>query len=396
MKRLAIMLALIWFLLCPSVHAEGAEKPAFGREFSGEYAAYGDYVTLRYTVRNTLGESIAAVTISDPLVGVAGYAETLAPGEERVFTARVRITADCLSTPTLSYTLGGETLAVTAPQKGVTLENAALSAALSEEEADGERRLVLTVTNQGNAPLYGIKAIDQTLGDMGAAIASLNPGESMRLERTLASGGSHLCRVTARSAGGQTLGTDSNALNTQDIQDSASEGSVALSAALDSGHVLVSIENSTGRLYENVILTERTGGEARSLCFLPAHGRMQLIWAAGEMGDTLTFDLALPDGQTVSAEPLTLEAAPDTQSDPLDAIPDGVSFRMADDPQTYRDMMLGAGLTLLALGAGAWLTAAVRRRRERRRRLKKRQERKKQRQNTLKKTDSRKSEEKRA
>ena len=91
-----------------------------------------------------------------------------------------------------------------------------------------------------------------------------------------------------------------------------------------------------------------------------------------------------------------ITAAPEAEDNPLDAIPDGVSFRMADDPQTYRDMMLGAGLTLMALGAGAWLAAAVRRRRERRRRLKKRQERKKQRQNTLKKTDARKNEEKKA
>ena len=129
---------------------------------------------------------------------------------------------------------------------------------------------------------------------------------------------------------------------------------------------------------------------------MPARGRTQLVWAAGEAGETLAFELALPDGQTASAEPLTLETAQETEDDPLDAIPDGVSFRMADDPQTYRDMMLGAGLTLMALGAGAWLAAAIRRRRERRRRLKKRQERKKQRQNTLKKTDARKNEEKKA
>ena len=77
----------------------------------------------------------------------------------------------------------------------------------------------------------------------------------------------------------------------------------------------------------------------------------------------------------------------------------GVARRLsleADDPQTYRDMMLGAGLMLLALGAGAWLAAAIRRRRERRRRLKKRQERKRQRQGALKKTDARMNEEKRA
>lgn len=395
MKRSALMLALVLLLLCPAVCAAETGEPAFGREFSGEYAAYGDYVTLRYTVLNTLDESIAAVTVSDPLVGVAGYAETLAPGEKRVFTARVRVIADCLSTPALSYTLGGETRTVAAPQKGVMLETAALSAVLAEETTGDSRMLVLTVTNQGNAPVYGVKAVDQALGDMGAAVSVLNAGESARFERALTSAGSHLCHISARSAGGQALEIDSNALDAQDTQSVSEEGGVTLSAALDGGRVLVTIDNDTNTLYENLTLTERTGGETRSVFFLPARGRTQLVWTAGEAGETLAFALTLPDGQ-VAAEPLTLESAPETEDDPLDAIPDGVSFRMADDPQTYRDMMLGAGLVLLALGAGAWLAAAVRRRRERRRRLKKRQERKKQRQNTLKKTDARKNEEKKA
>lgn len=395
MKRSALMLALALLLLCPAICAAEMEEPAFGREFSGEYAAYGDYVTLRYTVLNTLDESITAVTVSDPLVGVAGYAETLAPGEKRVFTARVRVIADCLSTPALSYTLGGETRTVAAPQKGVTLENAALSAVLTEETTGDSRMLVLTVTNQGNAPVYGVKAVDQALGDMGAATSVLNAGESARFERVL-SGGSHLCHISARSAGGQALDIDSNAFDVQDTQSVSEEGGVTLSAALDGGRVLVTIDNDTDTLYENLTLTERTGGGTRTLRFLPARGRTQLVWAAGEAGETLAFELALPDGQTASAEPLTLESAPETEDDPQDAIPDGMSFRMADDPQTYRDMMLGAGLVLLALGAGAWLAAAIRRRRERRRRLKKRQERKKQRQSAVKKTDARKNEEKKA
>lgn len=388
MKRFALMLALALLLLCPAIRAEETGTPAFGREFSSEYAAYGDYVTLRYTVLNTLGESISAVTVSDPLVGVAGYAETLAPGEKCVFTARVRVIADCLSTPALSYTLGGETQTIAAPQKGVTLENAALSAALTEETGESGSMLVLTVTNQGNAPVYGVKASDQTLGDMGAAISALNPGESARFERALSGGGSHLCHISARNAGGQALEIDSNALDAQaDAPDSNAEGGVTLSAALDEGRVLVNIDNGTNTLYENLTLTERTGGETKAVLFLPAQSRTQLVWAASGAGETLAFELALPDGETAFAEPLTLETAPDREGNPLDAIPDGVSFRMADDPQTYQGMMLGAGLVLLALGAGAWLIAAVRRRRERRRRLKKRQERKKQRQSALKKTD---------
>ncbi len=396
MKRSALMLALALLLLCPAIRAEETGAPAFGREFSSEYAAYGDYVTLRYTVRNTLDESLTAVTVSDPLVGVAGYAETLAPGESRAFTARVRVTADCLSTPALSYTLGGDTLTIAAPQKGVTLENVVLSAALTEETTEGGSMLVLTVTNQGNAPVYGVKAIDQTLGDMGAAISVLNPRESARLERALTSAGSHLCRVSAKSAGGQVLEIDSNALDAQDTQSVSEEGGVTLSAALDEGRVLVNIDNGTNTLYENLTLTEKSSDEMRTVLFLPVQSRTQLVWAAGEAGDTLAFELALPDGETAFAEPLTLETVPETESNPLDAIPDGVSFRMADNPQTYQGMMLGAGLVLLALGAGTWLIAAVRRRRERRRRLKKRQERKRQRQNALKKTDARKNEEKKA
>ena len=389
LRALPVMLALMIFLpLLQTACAETADGVAFGREFSAEYAAYGDYVTLRYTVRNALDEVITAVTVSDPLVGVAGYAETLAPGERRVFTARVRVTADCLSTPALSYALNGRTLTVAVPQKGVTLENTALSAVLAEEAAEDGHTLVLTVTNQGNAPVYGVKAADRALGDMGAAVSALNPGESARFERILTSAGSHLCHIAARSAGGQALEIDSNALDTQNAHTGAQNdaGGVTLSAALEGGRVLVTVDNATDMLYENLALTERTGGETRTLRFLPARGRMQLVWAAGgETGETLAFDLALPDGQSVSSEPLTLDSAPEAEDNPLDAIPDGVSFRMADNPQTYRDMMLGAELTLIALGAGAWFAAAIRRRRERRRRIKKRQERKKQRLNTVRK-----------
>ena len=324
MKRFALILALVLILLCPTVCAEAVQEPAFGREFSSEYAAYGGYVTLRYTVCNTLDESISAVTVSDPLVGEAGYVEMLSPGEKCVFTARIRITADCLSTPTLSYQMGGETRTVTVLQKGVTLENAVLSADLTEETGEDGHMLILTVINQGNTPVYGVKAVDQLLGDMGAAAAVLNPGESTRFERLLTTGGTHLCRVSAQSASGQALEVDSNAL------------------------------------------------------------------------DTLSYDLPLSDGQTASAEPQPIETSPDGEDDPLDAIPDGVSFHMADNPQTYRNMMLGAGAVLCALGAGAWLTATVRRRHERRLRLKKRQERKKQRQSTPKKSGTQKSEEKKA
>lgn len=396
MKRSIICAALcVWVLMTLSARAESAQ-PAFGRVFSQDYAAYGEWVTLKYTVCNTLDVNITNVTVSDPLVGEAGYAALLEPGRSCVFSARIRITADCLSSPSMSYDLEGETHTLSAAQGQITLEAAALNAVLSEERREGNRYLVLTVTNAGNSPLYGIKADDQILGDMGAALSVLSSGESARFERLVQGEGTHLCHVSAVSAGFQALEIDSNecriAADSEDVHQD--EGGVLLSAYVQDGSLLVVIDNQGAQTIEEAVLREQTHDLTRTLRFLPAHEKTEVLWTDDSFSEegALIFELTLPDGQAVSAEPIDAPQIIQSTSSPEAAVPDGLSFRLDDNAQTYRSMMIGAGLALAVLIAALWLTGALRRRRERRRRLKKRQE-KRRRQRAIQKSSLQKSEE---
>lgn len=387
MKRLAFLVCAVLILSAFMALPVCAQEPAaaFGRECSAKYAAYGEWVTLRYTVRNTLDESITAVTVSDPLVGEVGYAAQLEMGKSIVFTARVRIMADCLSSPSLSYECGGEAYTLTASQEQIVLEAAVLSAALSEETREGTNYLVLTVSNEGNSPLYGVKADDQILGDMGASWPVLQIGQSARFERPVSDEQTHLCRVSAVSAGGQTLWTASNEYQTSINAEysSAEDGGVELSAYAQGESLFVVIDNRSAQQIEEAVLREQESDSVRMLRFLPAHEKTEVLWTddvSSEKNDSVIFELVLPDGRVISAEPVKRIETDRSALMPEAAVPSGLSFRLDDDSQAYRDMMIGAGLVLAVLIAALWLTGALRRRRERRRRVKKRQEmRKKQR-----------------
>ncbi len=388
MMRLRRILCTALVLLALSISAAQAEETtaAFGREFSGQYAAYGEWITLRYSVYNTLSEPMTNVAVSDPLVGDVGYAARLEPHESLCFTARIRITADCLSSPMLSYEALSNSLALTAPQAQIILENAALSAVLEEKEEDNAHRLILTVTNEGNAPVYGLKVVDQLLGDMGPALPVLEAGESACFERAVDDSDTHQCHVTATSAARQTLKIESNSLKTQNSAPPGT-GTVTLSARENNGQILLSIDNATGRTLEEAVLCEQTSNETRTLHFLPCGETTDILWPLSDSAaesEALLFELTLPGGDVFSAAPLVRSNMESDAASPKEdaALPDGLSFRLADNPQTYRDMMIGAALVLAGLIVVLWLNAARLRRRERRRRLKKRQEmRKKQRLN---------------
>lgn len=388
MMRLKRILCTALVLLALAISAAQAEEtaPAFGREFSGQYAAYGEWITLRYTVYNTLSEPMTHVAVSDPLVGDVGYAARLEPHESLCFTARIRITADCLSSPILSYEVLNKPCTLAAPQAQIILENATLSAVLDEKEDENVHRLILTITNEGNAPVYGLKAVDQLLGDMGPALSVLEVGESACFERAVDDSGTHLCRVTATSAARQALQIESNSLKTQNNTPPGT-GTITLSAREENGQILISIDNATDQTLEEAVLREQTSNETRTLHFLPCGETTDILWLLSDSAaesEALLFELTLPGGDVLSAAPLVHSNAESEAALPEEdaSLPDGLSFRLADNPQTYRDMMIGAALALAGLIAVLWLNAARLRRRERRRRLKKRQEmRKKQRLN---------------
>ena len=199
MKRALIGLCAALGVLLAGLSACADEALLLTRDFSSRYAAQGGWITVSYTLRNVSQKTVRGVELSDPLLGENQPAPVsrLAPGESRVVTLRARVMKDDESAPEARYTLNGVEETVTAPPETVFVETAALSAALTFYSRE-TTTVVLTVRNDGNAPVYGVKATDDVLGDMGAAVSRLDPGESAEWSRAaLSRGAAYRCVVTA-------------------------------------------------------------------------------------------------------------------------------------------------------------------------------------------------------
>ena len=396
---LCLLLALPFWAAAEEADGQGV---TLIRTCSSGYAVQGGWVTLSYTVFNGLDRSVTAVTVSDALTGDVGSAAVLEAGSRRVFTTRVRVTEDCESRPSVSWTMDGKTCAAEADAQEIKLEEIALSAALKCEAGDERVSLTLTVTNQGSAPVSGVKASDSLLGDMGASVPLLEPGQSVTFSRDVRPGqtGMSRCTVTAVSASGLALTVRSNKA---DVEGAArgEDGAVTLEALEDdpAGCVAV-ISNPTDKTLRDVRLCELTGGTEKIIRFLPAAGITQVLWTdRPENGEDMRFELTLPGGSALRTRPIKAVSAGDETENTgnMDVLPvmDGPSFRMAENPQTYRTMMLVTGGLLAAILFLSWIVSAIRKRRMKRLRAKKKQERRRQRAQS-RKNDEKKGEGKKA
>lgn len=373
MKRALIGLCAALGVLLAGLSACADEALLLTRDFSSRYAAQGGWITVSYTLRNVSQKTVRGVELSDPLLGENQPAPVsrLAPGESRVVTLRARVMKDAESEPEARYTLNGVEETVTAPPETVFVETAALSAALTFYSRE-TTTVVLTVRNDGNAPVYGVKATDDVLGDMGEAVSRLDPGECAEWSRAaLSRGAAYRCVVTATGSGGGMISTVSNELTeTQKNPAPPEAGPVSLSAGLSDGRLVLTLSNPGPEALRSVTLRERNGRSQRTLAFVPAQGSASMTWPrAWETGEALTFEAVSPEGGLLAEisfiAPDTPEDAGQAADDLLAAL-DGPSLRMNDPSRTYR-AMIAAAVAALAATLIVWQVFHRRRRRQARR-----------------------------
>ena len=384
MRRLIRVIALLLLLLAfPSpTRAETGETLAFTltRALSGEYAASGDWIALSYTVRNNSEYPITTLTVSDTLLGEIASIERLEAGESRTVIRRVQITKDCRSEPSARFSLGGHLRTVSIAPADIRVEKTDLKAKLRFETRE-EQTVTLEVTNGGNAPVYGVKAAENTLGDMGESADRLDPGASVTFLRACRPGGRYQCVVTAVSAAGKSVSARSNEILGENGIGPVSEAPASLSAERDEdGQVFITLFNPGPETWRNVTVRELSSGREDTFSFVPA-GETRALWTPpADATGPFAFEAGLTDGTALSA---SLEvAAPATTQPPEETekagrgVPalNGASFRMEENPQTYRQMLCATGALLAVILLVWWISGVRRRRLARKRRMKQRQE----------------------
>ena len=388
MRRLERVLTLIIILALPlcAARAESGGPPAFTltRVLSSEYAAAGDWITLSYTARNNSQYPITSLTISDALVGDVAQVDRLEAGESETFVARARIEKDSESQPAARFALGGNMHTVWIAPVSIRVETIALTASLAFDV----KAVRLTVTNGGNAPVYNVKAFDDALGDMGEAVERLDPGATAFFRRP-ADGGRHQASVTAVSAAGQALSVRSNEIVGTPFMRPVLEEPAWLSVQRDEdGRVWLTLFNPGPDTWRDVRLLERGAGVEQTLRFVPAGEQTWVLWEspAGDAGP-FAFEAALPDGLTLKTnlEARHTDGQAEDRADAAEArgvqAPGERSFRMDENPQTYRQMLRVTAALMGLFLIGWWISYHRRKRLARKKRLRQRQESRKRQQN---------------
>lgn len=378
----------------------------FTRDFSSGYAEYGEQITLSYTVRNDGLLPIEGIIVRDGLVGEVGQIEKLEPGEKKTVSARVNVTESCWSTPEITYIHDGQEYTEQGAQGKIGLADVELKVELDADKmnvAPGETvTLRLRLINEGNVNLYGLRAEEPVLGDMGSLVSLLAPGDECAVTRTvqMKSAGTFQFSVTGSSDTGGAISVQSNEMSVL-VTPVAAEVRMALKAEADqtmlSGPGAVNfslyLNNECSLELRDVLLSEETRGEVRQLVFVPT-GEMPVITAEYDVEESGIFRFmaqvtdSVGDRTTVYSEPIEITVAGEETQAPQEAIEtaapeatmipllDGVPYRLKEDPATFEKLMLGASL-VLAAALMVWYLAAKWKRFVKRRRARKRKKQKK-------------------
>ena len=221
---------------CPIERAIAQPSVEFTRQFTGIYARKGDVVTITYKVRNTGNVQLAALRANDTLGDYSGRAEVLNVGETRIFTNRVVISADGVSSPKLTYTVPTEDnkeYTETLDDAKILLADEQLTATLElDQEAariGGTVTATLTIMNFGNVDFYDISVTDETFGGLIAdGMQIINGSQPLVVQKTypVRSDADFQFRVRALSQSGVTLETLTEPIPFRAIPAGAAEISV--------------------------------------------------------------------------------------------------------------------------------------------------------------------------
>ena len=375
----------------------------FSRDFSSQYAEAGNVVTLSYILRNNSAQPVENIVVTDSLVGEVGRIEKLASGERKTLTARVRVSQSCLSEPQVTFEYGGESHTQTRPGERIHLARVNLKVELSADKlnvAPGETvTLRLKLVNEGNVTLYGLRAEDPVLGELGSLVKTLSPGGECAATRTvqMKNAGAFQFSVTGSSDTGGALSVKSNEISVR-VTPVAAEIRLELKAKANRtqlqgpGPVVFSlyVNNDCALELRNVTLSEERMGEVRQLVFVPT-GEMPAITQEYEVRESGSYRFlaritdSVGDELTVYSEPIeiTVGEAEETEapspSPGVTNIPvmEGASYRMDENPALLERVMLGGALILVVLLLIWYALARARRTRAKRKARRARNARKK-------------------
>ena len=377
----------------------------FTRDFSSRYAEYGQQVTLSYTVRNDGVLPIENVIVSDELIGEIGRIDLLNPGEKKTVNAKVSVKKTTTSAPSVSYRYNGEMHQAKCVAERINLAKVKLRVELDADKnnvAPGEMvTLRLRLVNEGDVNLYGLRAEEPVLGEMGSLVGTLPPGDECVVTRTvqMKSTGTFQFTIEAVSDTGSGITVQSNEMSVL-VTPVAAEIRLTLKAEADRtelngpGKVTFSlyVSNECSLELRNVLLSEEKHGKIRELVFLPT-GEMPAITETYEVTESGTYRFmaqvsdSVGDRLTVYSEPVqitVIDASAEPSETPGSAEstgePEGTSipvhggapYRMQENPATFEKLMFGTSLVLAGVLLVWYMAAKIRRTNERRRKARRR------------------------
>lgn len=365
----------------------------FSRSVSSEYVQAGEQVALTYRVVNIGNVPLTDVTVSDPLIGDVGTVDELAPGFKHTFTARVAVSQDAASMPSLtcfSKADPEEPIVRDLGATGIHVTDQRLEATLSSDSAavrSGESvTLKLSLYNASEFALEKLRVYDQAGAELNNPPFSLKPGERYELTQPVAmrETTTFLLTVSGCTGGGSAISARSNAL-TVAVRAAERRARISLVAQVNpntpvsAGTVrfTLRLQNTGEDALRGVRLSEQSRGPIRTLWVVPpGETLVEQEYPIG--GKPFVFLAEMTDDTggrlTVLSSPVTVEAA----AQPALALPTptplprlrGASYRMAGGPSTFLMMMVGA-VSVLSIIVGVFMISGVRRRRkiEKQRRL---------------------------
>jgi len=339
----------------------------FTRQISVHEAAAGDTVMLIYRVRNTGNVPLADVRVQDKLGSFTGIAETLEPGDERVFTGSITVEKDVYSEAKVSYRAplsDDEEYTVKLDKASVKVVEPAVSVGLTldrQSAAYGDTvNGVVTIAAEG-ADISDVVVYDDVNNTILADTIEVRAGESATITCSWPVRGSSVYRV--RIEGINTTGAKVNAVSSGvevALEGEFAASSLSLTAQAQSPRInrkgmtriSVAITNDGNTAVRDVVLAENTLGEIRTFEFIPA-GEPTVMSVLADVQEDCEFIFSISytaaDGtvNTVSAEPVSVVIASDGAEPVRDEKDAGSAEKYEIRTANQYFWMIGAGGAVL-------------------------------------------------
>ena len=312
--------------------SDASPQAEFTRQFSSSTASDGGTVTITYRIRNTGNVVLDSLRVRDELGDFTGRIERLEVGESRTLVSRVTVSAECVSSASLTYGVEAyedesriielDDVSIKLAQPGLQSRFTAGYSAFSANTAD----VVLTLSNSGSVDYRDICVIDDVNGGVIADGIELPAGaDAVEVSASCPVRGdsSFRWRVTGECETGDPLDfvTDTLMLEARKGSDIAN-----VSALVETGMprirrpgdaaMRVYIENAGDADITNIVLSEKTLGAVQEFAVIPAGGFIDREFALNVQEDTefgFTVDFTDVEGwqRTVECLPVSVDIASD-------------------------------------------------------------------------------------